>query len=319
MKAVEVYIRADANRQIGWGHVIRSGALADALRTRGHRVTWLLKESDGRAEENLRRRFRILRLRRELTQEIPAVLKREAWLVIDRYGWRAAEHRSFRSGGFKVLAIDDAGPGEFAPDLLLNPNPGAEQIGYRTAPWTRSLLGPRYVLLRREFRQAAPRSRPGKNRLLVSFGGGDQWGTAARVCRLLPQGVEVTVVVGPSGKSFKGPRIVRGATAAQMKRLMERSDAAIVPPSSICWELARVGVPAAILGTAENQALVERSLRRRGAAYPLGWQGEVTDGVLRRRLQLFLGDGGGRAKMARRLQRLVDGNGVDRVIEAMGL
>lgn len=316
---MEVFIRADANREIGWGHVVRSGALADGLRARGHRVTWLVKESDAEAERRLRRRFRVIRLRRELLEEIPPAMQPGDWLVIDRYGWRATEHRAFRSEGFKVLAIDDVGPGAFAPDLLLNPNPGADRVPYRTAPWTKRLLGAKYVLLRREFRKAEPRSRPGKGRILVSFGGGDRWGAAARVCRLLPDGVEATVVVGPSGSPLKGPRIVRGATAAQMKRLMERSDAAIVPPSSICWELARVGVPAAILGTADNQSRVERSLRTAGAAFPLGWHRRVKDGPLRRRLATFLGDAAGRARAARRLRRLVDGKGVERVIEAMGL
>jgi spore coat polysaccharide biosynthesis predicted glycosyltransferase SpsG len=113
--------------------------------------------------------------------------------------------------------------------------------------------------------------------------------------------------------------MMRGATAAQMKRIMEQSDAAIVPPSSICWELARIGVPAAILGTADNQTLVERSLRQAKAAFPLGWHLQVTDGLLRRRIARFLGDATGRARAARRLQRLVDGKGVERVIEAMGL
>jgi spore coat polysaccharide biosynthesis predicted glycosyltransferase SpsG len=113
--------------------------------------------------------------------------------------------------------------------------------------------------------------------------------------------------------------MVRGATAAQMRRIMERSDAAIVPPSSICWELARLGIPAAILATADNQTLVERSLRQTGAAFSLGWHLQVKDGLLRRRLARFLGDAAGRARAARRLQRLVDGKGVDRVIEAMGL
>ena len=316
---MKVFIRADANREVGWGHVVRSGALADGLRARGHRVTWLLKDSDAEAEGWLRRRSRVVRLRRELTEEIPGVMKPGDWLVIDRYGWTSYEHGILKSRGFKLMAIDDTGPGAFAPDLLLNPNPGAERARYRTAPWTRRLLGAKYVLLRQEFREAGPLCRPGKGRILVSFGGGDRWGAAARVCRLLPEGVEATVVVGPSGKLFKGPRMVRGATASRMSRLMERSVAAIVPPSSICWELARVGVPAAILGTADNQALVERSLREAGAAFPLGWHSQVKDGPLRRRLATFLGDAAGRARAARGLRRLVDGKGVDRVIEAMGL
>ena len=46
MSPVEVFIRADANREIGWGHVVRSGALADELRRRGHSIAWLIRESD---------------------------------------------------------------------------------------------------------------------------------------------------------------------------------------------------------------------------------------------------------------------------------
>jgi UDP-2,4-diacetamido-2,4,6-trideoxy-beta-L-altropyranose hydrolase len=319
-----VFVRADANRNIGWGHVVRSAALAEALREGGCSLTWLVSESDDQAVEYLMKRFRVVRIGRKPAEAQPAGLGEGSWLVVDSYGWRARDHLFFRSRGVRVLALDDAGTGSFAPDLLLNPSPGAECLHYHLPAETRLLLGPRYALLRREFREGRPRRIPPApvRRLLVTFGGGDPLGITSRLCRVLrsvaPE-VELRVVVGPSGRAIRGPGIIRGASSAEMRRIMETSDAAVVSPSSVLWELARVGVPAAVLGYAQNQRLVERSLRRRGAVFPLGWYERVGDATLARRLRAFLADTDLRLRLMRRLSSQVDGRGISRVIKAMGL
>jgi spore coat polysaccharide biosynthesis predicted glycosyltransferase SpsG len=323
-----VYVRADANRTLGWGHVIRSGALAEELGRSGYPVTFLIRESDPAAVAYLRSRFRVRGLRRELGAGDAAPVPRGSWLVLDRYGFGAEDHLALRAQGCKVLAVDDEGRGTFAPDVLLNQNAGAERIRYKTVGRPRLLLGPRFVLLRGEFsapRRGRRRAKESGLKVLLTFGGGDLSVLSGRVRALLDpllRGGMVRIVVGPSAVDPRGVarrEVVRGASAAGMRELMDWCDAAVTAAGSTCWELASRGVPMAVLTCARNQEPVAKALARRGAAFSLGWPERLSDATLSRRLARFLGDAPRRRRLGLRAARLVDGKGVERVIAAMGL
>ena len=84
-------------------------------------------------------------------------------VVIDGYGFDAEYQKALGSAGRRVMVIDDtAHLPAYEGDVLLNPNIGAETVAYDRAPAKR-LLGPRFVLLRAEFRKDE-RSRSRANR-----------------------------------------------------------------------------------------------------------------------------------------------------------
>lgn len=323
----DVWVRADAGPGIGWGHVVRIGALADELRRRGARVTWLVKDSDPAAVRHLRERFRVVRLRQDVGDKLPFPPAPGTWLLLDRYGSTARDHRKLRAAGLRVLCVDDEGSGSFASDLVVNPNYGAERLRYRVDRGTRLRAGSRYAMLRLEFRKAArPRFRARARQVLVTFGGSDPLGLgprAARELRALDPTLEVTVVAGPSSRKTAVPpgiRVVRSADARTMRDLMARADAAVVSASSTCWELARFGVPLGVVATVGNQRAIARRLQSAGLALHLGrWSGSEE----RRRvsaLRRLLSDPRLRRSLHRRLLRAVDGRGVERLArELLGI
>ncbi len=325
-----VYVRADANGRVGWGHVVRTGALAEALQDRGHAVTWLALDSDDAALARLRRTFPVTLLEGEIVRggraRLPFAPAPGDWILLDRYGWGAREHRALRQAGLRVLCVDDEGRGRFDADLVVNPNFGAETLTYRGG--ARRLLGPAYACLRREFRERRPPAlRPAgpARRALVTFGGSDPRALSPRVARLLKDvdpRLRVTVVQGPSAPAASfppGTRVARNVTAARMRRLMEGSDFAVLAPSSTCWELAYLGVPFALLGYAENQRAVGRRLRAAGLAADLGWYDARDDGRITAGLRRLAADAAARRRMSKRLRAEVDGRGVERLRKAMGL
>jgi UDP-2,4-diacetamido-2,4,6-trideoxy-beta-L-altropyranose hydrolase len=318
-----VFIRADANREIGWGHLIRTAALAEALAARRCRITYYVRNSDPAAVAFLRRRFPVIRLDRELAEGPPAP---GTWLILDQYGWTLAAQSALRRAGWKLLLVDDAPRGRFHADLVLNPS--LNRCRYAADRGTPILAGRPYALLRAEFRgkRPAPRSRtPVARNILVSFGGGDRRGLGERICRILSHalpGVRLKLVAGPSASSVRvgaSTTLLKSATAAEMRRAMEWSDLAVVSPSSTVWELCYLGVPAAVLGFAENQRPVARELRREDLALSLGWHDRIDDARLARRLCALAEDPARRDALSRNGRKAVDGRGVLRVIKAMGL
>src|SRR5581483_11389078 len=100
-----------------------------------------------------------------------------------------------------------------------------------------------------------------------------------------------------------------------MPGLMGWADLAVAAGGTTAWELAFMGVPAALLVLADNQRPVVAALAEAGAAEPLnGWGAEAWA----RALGLLLRDPGRRAALAARAQALADGRGAERVAAVLG-
>jgi len=129
-------------------------------------------------------------------------------------------------------------------------------------------------------------------------------------------------VVGPSARAPRGiPRagVFRNVPATGMRRLMEWADVAVAAPGSTVWELAYLGVPAVLIGVADNQTAIGERLKREGRAVYLGWHDDVTDARIAAAVRELLRDRAGRARLRRRGREMVDGKGLDRILGAMGL
>jgi spore coat polysaccharide biosynthesis predicted glycosyltransferase SpsG len=88
------------------------------------------------------------------------------WIVLD--GFHFGEHiqRAIKSVGYRLLVLDDmAGFSHYAADIIVNQNLHADVLEYSCDPGTKRLLGTKYAILRREFRE-----RKGLKRQIASAG-----------------------------------------------------------------------------------------------------------------------------------------------------
>jgi UDP-2,4-diacetamido-2,4,6-trideoxy-beta-L-altropyranose hydrolase len=327
-------IRADANAAIGAGHVMRSIALADAWRRAGGDVLLFTVAPPRFACDAAARRGLTVRTHESADAAKNALIAwaREnagAWVAFDSYEPGGDAHRSIRAAGARLLVVDDCAAGaEFDCDILLNQNIGADALGYRLAPGTRTCFGPRFALLRGEFLNLH-RDRQfdvPASRIVITFGGADVHNQAARVAAIvaaLPAPLDATVVTGqahPHEASEiaprEGVRIRWQAPTDDMAPLLAQADLAICAAGSTCWELAHLGVPALTLVVAANQMGVAAGLHDAGVIRSLGWFDHVSDTDVALAIETLRRDDR-RAEMSRRGRALVDGRGADRVVEAM--
>ncbi len=334
-------IRADASVKIGTGHIMRCLALAQAWRDLGGEVYFL----HAFAPSSLQERVRECGCSSELVSVEPgsrndaestaAAAKAcgAVWVVADGYDFDAAWQAAVRASGLRLLLIDDLGQAlHYHADIVLNQNVGAHPALYsRRDSHTRLLLGPAFALLRREFVELPTRA-PGvagnPTRVLVTLGGSDpEDATGAVLSALEPlPGLSVTVVAGAANPRIEAlrARIARAGSdwrlitdTREMPELMAWADAAISAAGSTVWELARSGLPAALIVTAENQTGIISSLAGAGAILPLGRHPGVEVGAMGAALGAWLGDAQVREQMARRLGAFVDGRGAARVRAAL--
>jgi UDP-2,4-diacetamido-2,4,6-trideoxy-beta-L-altropyranose hydrolase len=255
------------------------------------------------------------------------------WLVLDGYHFGIDYQREIRSGGCRLLLIDDYNhlPG-YECDILLNQNINAVDLDYHTNSETKRLLGTTYALLRREFRnvdERHPLCFPEIGRkILVTLGGADPDNTTLRVIEALKQvnipDLQVKVVVGSANPHLASlqqavellPFDLRLLTDVKdMPGLMRWADLAVSAASSTCWELCSLGVPLLSVILAENQVGLAGRLEKSGASKNMGWHYQLDMVGFAGEIRNLLNNEVLRNSLSCHALKLVDGRGSFRVVE----
>lgn len=341
--ADQLLVRVDAGREVGTGHAMRCLALAQAWRDSGGAARFLMAETLPAIVERLRAEGVDVAEVAAAPGSVAdakatsalAVSLRPAWVVLDGYRFGPEFQERLKEEGCRVLAIDDYGhAGRYAADLVLNQNLSAKPGLYADRPsGTRLLLGPKYALLQRTFRERTPRVRPPagpSRRILVTIGGVDPRNVTLSVLdalrKIKSDGLEVRIVVG-SGNPNE-PALDAAARSSDgsvrlerdphdMAQLMDWADIALAAAGTTAWELAYMGVPMLLCSVAGNQRPVASALAAAGAARDLGTSNELRPETIVAEVERLLASPVDRAAMSKRAREIVDGQGVARVMTEM--
>jgi UDP-2,4-diacetamido-2,4,6-trideoxy-beta-L-altropyranose hydrolase len=336
-------VRADASPTIGWGHAIRSLALAQTWIKGGKRATllsWELPpplttawEGSGACVVPLRSQPGTLA---DATETGRAARDSGAsWVVLDSNIFQANYPRELQSAGLRVLRIDDGRCPAAAccSDIVLNQNVNATAGLYSSVnPHCTLLLGPRYALLRQTFLEPWP-ARPLAHRVqrvLVTMGGSDPANVTVKALDALRSIanhlMEVVAVVGGSNSHL--PQLEHQITSfpcscrielspRDIVHWMARADLAISAAGTTCWELAHLGLPSVLVACAEDQLPIAGYLHEHGYALSLGWHQAVSAEAIARAVTDLSGSPERRAALSAAGKSLVDGKGAERVARTM--
>jgi UDP-2,4-diacetamido-2,4,6-trideoxy-beta-L-altropyranose hydrolase len=337
-------IRADANVQIGTGHVMRCLALAQAwlghtsnttavfamnsvipalvkrLDDEGIRVEHLSAPSGSKADASA-------------TANLAIAFSSE-WIVVDGYAFGAEYQKVLKDAGLKLLLIDDYGHAQhYYCDLLLNENINPRDDWYRRREsYTVLLLGTRYAMLRREFWKWAGWSREVRtraSRVLVTMGGADPadvTGLVLEALELLPlENLEARVVVGAANPHHQrmSERVARSegkvellTAITNMPEMMAWADVAVSAAGTTLWELLFMQLPTIAVAIAENQRSSALGLGEMGAVQTLELS-TLRASSLAAGIQSLMHSVDLRHGMAQGGTQIVDGHGTERVVKAM--
>ncbi|MDC0230094.1 UDP-2,4-diacetamido-2,4,6-trideoxy-beta-L-altropyranose hydrolase, partial [Deltaproteobacteria bacterium] len=225
-----ITIRTDASQQIGYGHVMRCLALAEALRDLGATIEFITRIHLGNLDEYIKKKsFKVHSLPKPLESELEQNFKgfaewldfkikkdaqesiqvlegtRPDWLIIDHYAIDNKWEGKLRPYTRKIMVIDDQANRNHDCDLLLDQNYIHDHSRYDhlLSPDTMKLLGPKYALLRKDFSETHQRSLKSRGltqRVLIFFGGSDPYNLTARALKSLRhpnlKHLSVDVVIG---------------------------------------------------------------------------------------------------------------------------
>ena len=334
-------IRTDATPEIGTGHVMRCLALAQAWQDEGGRVVFLMAPG----APGIQQRVRAENMEVRSLESVVASLADAAetanaahtlgacWIILDGYRFDEDYRCNLVTRHPNLLWIDDLGAaGECRAKIVLNTEINASDAMYLDrAPFTRLLLGPDYLLLRREFRNA-PRRTGGvpelARKVLVTMGGADSDNITSRVLTsvtAIGSELDVTVVVGPANPHRRKLEQqieslllkVQIAVNPDLPSLMSATDLAVSAGGGTCWELAFMGVPLVLVAVADNQEPTVREFGRRGLALDAGGAADLDWKRLSEVIRDAICDPVLRRSMSERARHLIDGRGATRVVESL--
>ena len=348
---MNVLIRADASLAIGSGHVARCLTLARVLRDNGDDVVFACRNLPGNVLARLQGEgWRTLVLPGQYPGEAPqlgieAQLPWQAdidglaaglwpdadfdWIIIDHYGLDHRWQRVARRWARRIAVIDDLANRKHDADIVFDQNLTANDAAYAglSRASCRHLFGPRYALVRDEFRRAAIPIRPRPRKVLVNFGGIDAAGETFKAMQALAGlgGLEVDFVAGSANPAFeqmqalvaRHPHWRLHTYVSDFVRLMAVSDLFIGAGGGTSWERAALGLPTICIAVAANQQANAECLAAAGAHVYLGTSEHVDVESLRQAVGFVLGNLSLRQSLAAHSRRLVDGLGARRFAVAL--
>ncbi|HHV28947.1 UDP-2,4-diacetamido-2,4,6-trideoxy-beta-L-altropyranose hydrolase [Acetivibrio mesophilus] len=346
---LNIGIRVDGSANIGMGHIMRCLSLAKGFRNAGANVFFLSRFEQGisriRQDE-----FEVIEMPHregrhsegffygdiselgEDAKEIICQIKALNLdvLIIDSYNVSREFFLKLKPHVKKLCYIDDVNKFVYPVDVLLNGNITATAFNYtKFSSDELMLLGLKYNLIRDEFKDL-----PGRiiNRdvqeILITTGGADPFNLSLRLADIILseeefKDIRINIVVGSGFTNVdnlrelcgKNTNVILHENVSRMSELMLKSDIAISAGGSTLYELCACGTPTLAIVIADNQREMVDMMSSEGYIISLGWHEELSDRELLQKIKLLCGDYNKRASLSRKMQKLVDGEGVRRVVE----
>lgn len=335
-----ILFRADGNKTIGLGHIMRCLSIADAMRDIGLESAFVtadksmseLLESRGYGNIELHTDYR--NTDDELITLFEQIEFAEAdGIVVDSY-FATDNYLKTLSQKKRTVCIDDYL--RIRPvDAIINYNVYADANAYcaeRDESVPKLILGPSFAPLRSMFQNISPIAIKEKaEKILFLAGGSDPEHVALKFVSKLKDyedKFKYTIVVGSMSDDYEaikemgdvfGDRINVLRNVTDMNRLMLDSDIAISAAGSTLYELCVCGVPTINYVIADNQTLAARCFEEKGAMIYGGDLRETEDfcGQIYSLLSNLSMDKMLRKNLSVKARSLVDGNGAVRIAKEL--
>ena len=247
MSTRKIYFRADAGHGIGYGHFVRTLALADMLKDDFDCMFFTSSPSAYQVGE-MKKVCPYKSLHEETKfEDFLTFLTGNEIVVLDNYFYTTEYQRTIKEKGCVLVCIDDMHDKHYVADLIINQGIGYKPEDYSCEKYTKFALGLQYSLLRKPFFDACSRKQSNSTKglnVLVAFGGSDFLNLTARVVSEIIDKANITEIVAIIGDSYNVSNLInnpkltyrKNLSASEIVDLFFSVDVAILPASTMMNE-----------------------------------------------------------------------------------
>ena len=336
-----VFFRADSNKQIASGHIMRCLSIAQAFIDAGEDVEFLVADENPVTMLNRAGvKYTILHSTWNYLMEEVKVVKeklhihKNPLLIIDTY--QVSKKYVEALLPYAKICYLGSMPEYLGPiKALINYSTDIDYEFYnqKYSKTTKLLLGAEYAPLRKEFQEVKHiQSANGKCRVLLTTGNTDAQNCVGKVLESLKRSnyksLLINVVVGAMFDAKESlhqiydgdSMVVLHENVASMSVLMANCDLAISANGTTVYELAAAKVPTISFAMVEEQVKSARKLSELGVVYYCGeiYNDEtgVIENILKTTLRLAT-DSEERQRLSRKANSVIDGRGCERIVDVL--
>ena len=285
---MKILCRADGNSKIGLGHLYRMMAIADFFQSQ-YDVVFVTSELSELSVIPSKFKVDIIPKETGIKSEVDWLSVNYSptsdVLVFDGYQFVSSYQKAVKSYNFKSIYIDDNASEYMYADIVVNPAAISESNVYSGEPYTEYVFGPKYSMLRPEFCELASQTRTidNLNNIFICFGGLDPLGLTKRAVlaalAIEDQFESINIVLGnanPNVDLFELAeknnklKVYKNLDETELIEVMLSCDLAIVPTSTISYELCCVKMVMIAGYYVKNQKLIYDNLVANNAIFGCG-------------------------------------------------
>ena len=280
----KIYFRADAGPNIGYGHYIRSLALADMLKQDFDCTMFTQMPTDYQLRE-CESICPIVALPDDDSkfEKFLEYLKGDEIVVLDNYFFTTVYQRAIKAKGSQLVCIDDMRDKHYVADMIIN-HGAVRPKDFDAEPYTRYCLGSEYALLRRPFLEHGKGAHT-KGVYTICFGGSDQYNLTNKYIVLLQNNRQVKQIYAVVGDGYHyvnsilqypKVKVLKNQTAQQMASILLESEAIFCSYSSICREAMACGTRVYAGWYVDNQKVGYEHAVEENTFIPMGYLLDAT-------------------------------------------
>ena len=326
---IKVLILTEGGAKLGYGHMSRCLALAQAFKARKPEVDVKFIIRADRCAKNFLRSNNVDYLSLDWLRspdKAEALISEETIVVIDSYSAPSVFYKRLYASKYRpyIAAMDDYNRINYDADAIINVSvAGEHDSGYQERKKVRYLAGYEYVILREDFHRNPQKPIQEKIKdILVTFGGADSYSLFTITIDLLVEKRFNLHIVSQDKKVQNLAGNLRcnfysGLNAAEMCSLMSKVDLCISGGGQTINELAYLGVPTIVICSAANQS---KNIARWEKTGFLEYAGESCEKDIFEKLEESLDrmrDFATRKKKAEIGRKTVDGKGRLRIVKML--
>ena len=306
---LNIIIRFTAKNKIGSGHLFHSLSLFKEFQTKNIHSQLILKDCDDfvyKKLDDMKIKYTV-----ETSNNMFSELfidKRKNIIINDILDTDEVEIKFLKSLGFKVVNIEDKGTGANFADGVIN------ALYDKSTKNLNELNGPKFTVLREDFKTAKDKLEYSKNKkIVVSFGGTDPANLSEKIYSSIKNSDIPFVIVEPPFRELgiKDSRIVKNIE--NIAEFFSKAKIGLTSSGRTMHEFIYLGIP--IISISQHDRESKHSLNRHEFIEYLGQANELSEERILKSILNLYSNPKKINYLKRNIGKIVDGQGLERIAE----
>lgn len=339
MNKKKIVFRTITEPSRGFGNLMRSITLAEALRKKSYKIFFLINHNLNSIQELNKKKFdyKIIPNFTSKKREVEYISK---WMnskyytsiILDmrEYGENISKH--FLNKDFQVVLLDDAWCKNAYANLIINGTNVKQYARYKKINKDSKIFADsKYWIINEEFKKNKKKisdiRHKKKYTIIVSVGGADPHGLSLLITQSLLEvpNIQIIVIIGPFfketrdlsvlAKTYDNIQILK--SPPKIWKELRKADIAISASGNTLYELSVLQIPTICIVAEPHQLPYANFFSSKGFCLNLGSKDELTLTRIRNIVSSLLENHQKRKKMSLSAKKIIDGKGLPRVVKVV--